>query len=66
MNPTSMIISGEVLSLQKPRARLDVRKYSFSHRAISEWNRLPEEVVNANSINSFKNKLDAISVRELG
>ena len=59
-------LRGSSLSLQKPRARLDVRKYSFSHRAISEWNRLPEEVVNANSINSFKNKLDAISVRELG
>lgn len=49
---------GHPLKLNKPRARLDIRKYSFSVRVINEWNSLPEEVVLAPSINCFKNRLD--------
>ena len=31
---------------------------SFYHRIVKGWNKLPIEVVNAKSVNSFKNKLD--------
>ena len=31
---------------------------SFYHRTTKMWNDLPKEVVNANNLNSFKNKLD--------
>ena len=33
--------------LAKERCKLDMRKYAFSQRTINEWNRLPEECVNA-------------------
>ena len=35
-----------------------IRKEFFSQRVIDEWNGLPEEVVKANTLNSFKNSLD--------
>ena len=30
----------------------------FSNRMIDDWNKLPQEIVSATSINSFKNSLD--------
>ena len=36
----------------------DIRKYFFSMRPIPEWINLPEAVVSAPSINSFKTRLD--------
>jgi len=36
----------------------DIRKYSFPVRVIGVWNSLPEHVINAQSLNSFKNRLD--------
>ena len=47
------------LTLVKDQHRLDIRKYSFSHRAINEWNQLSTDCVNASSVNMFKNKVDA-------
>ncbi len=49
---------GHTLKLFKQRSRLDVRKYSFSQRVINEWNSLPEDAINVDTINSFKGKLD--------
>ena len=40
------------------RASKSVRQKAFGLRIVSVWNNLPEEVVNATSINMFKNKLD--------
>ena len=40
------------------RARLDVRKFSFVHRSVKIWNSLPEEVVSAKSVDTFKGRLD--------
>ena len=31
---------------------------TFSHRIVNDWNELPAEIVEASSVNSFKNKLD--------
>ena len=36
----------------------DIRKYSFRVRIVRHWNGLPNSVVMAPSLNSFKNKLD--------
>ena len=44
----------------KPNCRLDVRKYFFSQRVISEWNNLPLEAVTATTVNGVKNKIDPI------
>ena len=38
--------------------RTDIRKYGFKHRIIKHWNKLPNQVVEAKSVNAFKNQLD--------
>ena len=43
--------------LQKPFVQTIIRKHFLSIRAISNWNSLPDEVVNAVSLGSFKSKL---------
>ena len=43
--------------LKVKQCKKDVRKHSFSLRAISDWNSLPVYVVSAPFINSFKNNL---------
>ena len=40
------------------QVRLDLRKYNFSNRIVSIWNSLPDSVVDAVSLNSFKGALD--------
>jgi hypothetical protein len=40
------------------RANTNIRQNSFSIRIARYWNNLPENIVNALSINSFKNRLD--------
>ena len=42
---------------------LDVRKFFFSQRVVNEWNLLPQEVVDATSVNQFKNRLDKFRQR---
>ena len=44
--------------LTKSYNKYDVRKYAFSQRVINEWNNLPDYVVNADSINTFKGHLE--------
>jgi len=49
---------GNVHKLKVERCKYDPRKYSFCNRVISVWNSLPDSVVCACSLNSFKNNLD--------
>ena len=49
---------GHKLKLVKNRSRLEVRRNFFSQRVVSVWNNLPKVVVEADSVNSFKNKYD--------
>ena len=44
--------------LVKPRVNYKPYQEFFTNRIISGWNRLPSYVVKANSLNSFKNRLD--------
>ena len=44
---------GHKAALVKEQCRLDMRKYSFSQRVINEWNKLPNDCVNARSVNMF-------------
>ena len=46
------------MKLFKERSRLNISKYFFSNRIVDRWNGLPEYVINADSTNSFKNRLD--------
>ena len=57
---TKTVIQGKGHSLKLfiERACTNVRKESFSLRVTRLWNDLPEVVVTAPSVNSFKNHLD--------
>ena len=47
-----------IMKLFKSYHRLNIRANFFTQRVINNWNNLPNEVVLANSIGSFKSKLD--------
>ena len=55
---------GHSLQLQMGRTRLEVVKNSFCNRVIPVWNSLSQEVVNACSVNQFKNRLDKLWARK--
>jgi len=48
---------GHCLKLATTRSRLELRRNFFSHRVISNWNSLPAHVMQADTVNSFKNRL---------
>ena len=52
-------LRGHPWRLAKPRAVSRIRRNAFSTRVINEWNSLPPAVVNAETLNQFKNRLDA-------
>ena len=54
---------GNKAVLVKEQCRLDMRKYSFSHRVINEWNKLPNVCINASSVNLFTNRNDIYLIR---
>ena len=49
-------LRGHGLKLYKRRCRLDTRQF-FSQKVVNNWNSLPEFVVEAPSLNSFKKRL---------
>ena len=49
---------GHKAALVKEQCRLDMRK-----RVINEWNKLPNDCVNASSVNMFKNRIDRYLMR---
>ena len=51
---------GNSLKLLKPRHRLNVRGSHFANRVVNLWNSLPDNVVTAPSVDSFKRRLDKV------
>ena len=52
------ITRGNSLKLAVIRCRFDLRKYCFTNRIVNMWNSLPDNVILANNVNQFKNRLD--------
>ena len=48
---------GHKYKIYKKHCRTNRRKYTFSQRVIAHWNALPESVIDATNVNSFKNRL---------
>ena len=49
---------GHPYKLFKRRSKLNIRANNFSNRVVNSWNALPENVVNAPSLNAFKSRLN--------
>jgi ribonuclease P/MRP protein subunit RPP40 len=48
---------GNYMKVYKKRCRLDLRKYSFSNRVVDMWNKLPDSIVQVNTVEAFKSKI---------
>ena len=51
---------GHKYKIVKKRCKTELRRNFFSQRIIDTWNKLPSEVVEADNINTFKNRLDKV------
>jgi hypothetical protein len=51
-------VRGHSLQLQNPRCRTALRQHFLSHRVIENWNRLPELIIIAASVNAITGRLD--------
>ena len=49
---------GNGLKLRQGRFKLDIRRKFFTQMLVTHWNKLPEEVVDAPSLEAFKASLD--------
>ena len=49
---------GNKFKIVQHHCHYDLRKYNFTNRVILIWNSLPNFVVSAGTINTFKNRLD--------
>ena len=56
--PVARKTRGNGFNLKEGRFRLDIRKKVFTVRVVKHWHRLPREVVNAPSLETFKARLD--------
>jgi len=52
------ITRGNKYKLSHHKFHYDLRKYYFSARIVNTWNNLPNHVVDINTINLFKTRLD--------
>jgi len=48
---------GNGFKLRQERFRVDIRRKIFTQRAVTHWNRLPKEAVDAPSLEAFKARL---------
>ena len=46
--------------LPSGQPKTDDRKFFFSQRVVDKWNHLPDSVKQADTVNTFKNRLDDI------
>jgi len=51
-------LRGHRFSLYQSQIHYDTRKYNFTNRIISIWNGLPDTVISATTVDTFKARLD--------
>jgi len=51
------VTRGHNLKLVNSRCHYDLRKYSFAVRVVNIWNSLPDSVISANNVNTFKKQI---------
>ena len=49
---------GHKFKIQKQRSRLNIRKYFFTNRIVDSWNSLPECIIEVETVDAFKNRLE--------
>ena len=57
---------GHHLRIFKPRRNTVLSRKFFSHRVGDSWNRLPSHVIEATTVNNFKDRYDQYIERERG
>ena len=55
---------GHELKIFKQRRNTVLRRKFFSHRVVDSWNRLPRHVIEANTVNCFKERYDRYIYRK--
>jgi len=63
---TSGRTRGHRYKIKKQCSSSDLRKFFFSQRVVDKWNALEEEVVEAESVNMFKARLERNRTRKMG
>ena len=58
VDPEERRTRGHSKKIVKQRGKSKTRLNFFSYRVVNQWNDLPEQVINAKSLNAFKNRLD--------
>jgi len=58
ISDTGHNLRGHSMKMAVKRCHTDTRKFFFSQRVVRHWNSLPQQVVDAVTVNSFKNRLD--------
>ena len=51
-------LRGNSMRLFAMTNKLDLLRYAFSQRVVKHWNHLPQHVIEAPSLNAFKNRFD--------
>ena len=57
-NNRKMVTRGHSMKLYQRQINTDIGKFSFSNRVVHEWNILTEEMIQVNSVDTFKGRLD--------
>jgi len=56
--PRNNMTRGHNLKIRRPQSKTNLGQNRFTSRVVTDWNSLPEEIINAETINAFKNQLD--------
>ena len=53
-------VRGHICKLEKQRCKTSLRQKFFTQSVLERWNKVPVQVVEAPSVNVFKNRIDSL------